>query len=120
MTEAYLAHARNVTRGTADRRLNCAVDAVEDLVRRDPDAAWAVVVELISRADDDAILAYIAAGPLENLVVLHGTQVIGRIEAHAAADSRFRRALTGIWVEGDVPEEISKRLELIVRDASPL
>jgi hypothetical protein len=115
LVTAYLAHARSASSGNSDSGLDWATDEVEALVRRDPDSAWPLMLEMIRLADNDQVLAYIAAGPLENLVVLHGPHVIDRIEAWAAADGKFRRALTGVWVEGFVPDDIKRRLETIIR-----
>ena len=36
---------------------------VDDLVHRDPEAGWALILELIAAASDDRLLANVAAGP---------------------------------------------------------
>jgi hypothetical protein len=40
---------------------------LDELVRYHPEEAWAVVQEVLDLVDDDA-LAYVAAGPLEDLI----------------------------------------------------
>ncbi len=57
-----------------------AFEAVEDLGQRDPEALWSFLREALRRAHDDATLAYIAAGPLENLLVAYGETFIDRVE----------------------------------------
>ena len=51
----------------------------------------------IRRAGGDATLAYIAAGPLEDLIVQHGEQFMDRIELEAGREPKVRRALRGVW-----------------------
>jgi hypothetical protein len=47
------------------------------------------------------VLAYIAAGPLEDLLKLHGLHVIARVEQESKTDVRLQLALSGVW--GIVP-----------------
>ena len=47
------------------------------------------------------MLAYIAAGPLEDLLKLHGLHVIARVEQESKTDVRLQLALSGVW--GIVP-----------------
>jgi hypothetical protein len=51
---------------------------------------------LIADASDEKSLAYVAAGPLEDLLHKHGDVVIDRVELHARTDPKFRLALTGV------------------------
>ncbi|SRR6266545_2957269 len=120
LRDAYLLHAIAASHGESAEDTAWASDAFEALVRTDPDEAWPLIIDVLNRAADDATLAYIAAGPLENLIVLHSSRVIDRIEATARRNEQFRRALTGVWAQGDIPEEISKRLENAVAGESPL
>lgn len=85
---------------------------IERLVRHGPpEAAWDLVVRVLRRAPDDGELGLLAAGPLEDLVRRWGTALVGRIEAEAAADERFRWALGGNWLQvGDVPPEVQGRI----------
>ena len=45
-----------------------AFEEMDSLVHDDPQAAWAVTKLAIDNAPTDAVLAYIAAGPLEDLL----------------------------------------------------
>jgi hypothetical protein len=69
---------------------------VDDLVRRDPEAGWALILELIAAAPDDRILANVAAGPLEDLLSRVAERFIDRVEVEARRDLKFRRCLTGL------------------------
>jgi uncharacterized protein DUF6869 len=70
---------------------------VDDIVHDEPDKGLEITLLLLNKAgDDDAILAYVAAGPLEDLLRLHGSQVIDRIEQESKDDSRLQLALSGV------------------------
>jgi hypothetical protein len=89
---------------------------VEEMVKRDPDAAWPFVLDLVSRAEDDRMLALIAAGPLEELIIAHGDRLIERIEAVAPGDLKFRPALRGVWGQNDMSRNVLQRLGDLLRD----
>src|SRR4026209_1082929 len=104
---AYLAHAHRVSHQLSrgeDTAWAC--DALDALVKNDPDAAWPLIVEIFNDAADDSTLAYIATGPLEELIVLHSSEVIDRIESTAATNGQLRRALSGVWVQGNIPSQV--------------
>ena len=97
LVDAYLAHARECFRdGDKDPYFD-AWEQVHDMVGDRPEEGWTLILQLIERAADEQVLAYIAAGPLEDLIKWHGPQFIERIEAHASIDAKFRRALRGVW-----------------------
>ena len=85
-----------------------------------PEAAWPAIVRLVACAENDEALAYIAAGPLENLLADHGPTFIERVEAQAAHDSRFRRALKGVWGENRMEEDVIRRIAALVEREPPL
>ncbi len=73
-----------------------------ELVDDDPETAWKLILILIEKADTDRLLAYIAAGVLEDLVRGHFEAFIDRIEEKARQWPKFRRALTGVWFGTDL------------------
>lgn len=91
LAEAYLRyHARK------DQADQWAWEAVE-LVNHNPDEAWQIVCALVDKAANDETLAYVAAGPLEDLLKKHGPAVIDRVEEKSSNDPRFQLALSGVW-----------------------
>jgi len=75
-----------------------AFDRVLEIVRDKPDVALELTLLLLKKAGDDgAVLAYVAAGPLEDLLNLHGLQVIERFEQESKTDLRLQLALSGVW-----------------------
>ena len=87
--------------------LFAAWERVDELVRRDPESGWSLVLELIAAAADDRILANVAAGPLEDLLSRDPDRFIERIELEARRDPKFRRCLTGVW---GIPQRIKDRV----------
>ena len=72
--------------------------------------AWELVRTLLRQAEDDD-LSFHAAGPLEDLVVLRGAELVDEIEAEARADKRFRWALGCIWLShGALPAAVLERV----------
>jgi hypothetical protein len=65
---------------------------------------------LVELAPDDAALAYVAAGPLEDLVREHLERFADRLVEQARRDPRFRDALKGVWGWENVDPGIRRRL----------
>jgi hypothetical protein len=80
-----------------------AVEQVDALALGDPQAGWDTTLNVINRAVSDSALAYIAAGPLEDLLNCHGAAVIGPIEQECLTNERLRLALSGVWIDRENP-----------------
>jgi len=104
----------------ASRPLHWASDEVRKAVDEDPLRALSVLAKAAAAAPGDQDLALIAAGPLEDLLCLHGVQVIDEVERLAAKDERFRRALSGVWGEDGVAPAVWARVEACLGDAPRL
>jgi hypothetical protein len=116
LIEGYLAHAEARCLHGDDGDLAPAWWQMRDLVERDPEAAWLVVVEMVQRITRDEVLAYVAAGPLEDLLCGHPRTFIDRVESLAGSDAKFRRALSGVWPRTDVPEDVVARIDAVLGD----
>ena len=120
LLSTYLAKAASEEASGANDVRFWAVEAMWDMVARDPEGAWSILLELIGRADGDRALAYIAAGPLENFLVAYGEAFLPRVEAEAGRNAKFRRALVGVWGENRMPEDLVRRLHALVEGEPPL
>ena len=120
LLSAYLARAASEGDSGADDERFWAVEAMWDIVEKDPDGAWSILLELIRRADGDRALAYIAAGPLENFLVAHGERYLPQVETEAGRNAKFRRALVGVWGENRMSEDLVRRLHALVEGEPPL
>ena len=80
-----------------------AIDEVDTLVLRDPERGWEITRTLVNRALTEEALAYVAAGPLEDLLNHHGAAVMVQIEQECLTNDHLRLALSGVWIEGENP-----------------
>lgn len=71
------------------------------LCESSPEDAWEVILALVHATRADTLLQAIGAGPLADLMTLHGEQYIALVEGEAAADARFRMAMTGAWLDSE-------------------
>lgn len=75
-----------------------ASDRLWEIVRDEPDVALELTLLLLKKeGDHDAVLAYVAAGPLEDLLKRHGLHVIDRLEQESKTDPRLQLVLSGVW-----------------------
>lgn len=72
------------------------VEHVEELVRDDPSSAWQIIRILLETAPSEEALGYVAAGPLENLLILHGDAIADQIRVGALGSERVREALSRV------------------------
>jgi Family of unknown function (DUF6869) len=118
LAEVYWEHYRRTTSKTRALRLSAsdtrwALEEVEDRVRSEPEAMIAVLVAIADAAPDDVALAYLGAGPVEDVIVHHGSDVvIDRIEGAANRSENFRKAVSCAWFDDRVPGTISARLRV--------
>jgi hypothetical protein len=73
------------------------MDRGDDLVRRDPDSAWFLILEVLRRDASPQVLEILSAGPLEDLLAKHGPSVIERVESEARANPPLASLLGGVW-----------------------
>jgi hypothetical protein len=62
-----------------------------------PEQQWKFILAAVGHAQSDDELGHIAAGPIEHLLGWHGAKYISAVEAQAASDSKFAKAITGVW-----------------------
>ena len=88
---------------------------LDDSCRENPTMAFQIIEEIHHRIADGKpinyqLMAILAAGPLEALIVHNGSTVIDRIESLASHDIEFRKCLTGVWRSG-TPNELFARVQ---------
>jgi hypothetical protein len=82
-----------------------------ELIQDDPETAWNII-QIIRREGSDKVLANLAAGPLEDLLVAHGDRFIDRIEALAGHDTQFRKLLGATW-QNSIPGTLWSRIKAV-------
>jgi hypothetical protein len=102
LADAYLRH--HALNAKEDQ---WAFGRVMDMCRDEPQQVLCLTLLLISKAgNDDRVLAYVAAGPLEDILSGHGLAVIDRIERESEGNVRLQLALSGVWgLEGTAVHE---------------
>lgn len=103
LVDRYFEHVRGTTGDDAFD----VVEEVDELARADPMTAWKVVRALVDAAPSDDALSYIAAGPLEILLRMHGETVVSRIRHDAERNERVAEALRHVLVS---EQELSARV----------
>jgi hypothetical protein len=75
-----------------------------DVVRDEPEIAWPAILQILQRELTEDQIAVLAAGPLEDLMAVHGAQFIERVESEAARNPRLNHLLGGVWQSKMEPE----------------
>jgi hypothetical protein len=76
------------------------------------------IVELIHACHNDAEIAYVAAGPLEDLFNKHHLAVKDQLNELVRKDEKMRKAIQGVWLAQGSPsrktlDEILKKYNLL-------
>jgi hypothetical protein len=117
LVAGWIAHAE---RGPKGKQYFWAWNGLYDLVHKDPEHAWPVIRKLVADAPSDRVLANVAAGPLQDLLVYHQWAFIDRLLAAAKSDARFRRCLWGSrGGSSRLDEEVRARVDQAVRGVPP-
>jgi|JI10StandDraft_1071094.scaffolds.fasta_scaffold1336878_1 hypothetical protein len=82
------------------------------LVKINPTKALEVIAQVLHSTEDEFVLSNLAAGPLEDLLRIHGASVLENLEIYARQDNRFRNLLA--QVDKVVPDDIWKRIEALL------
>lgn len=96
-------------------RRDDAFEAVSAMSAYDPDQCWRFL-EIARRADlSDLQLAFLPAGPFEDMLKRHGVEVIARVEEAAHADPKMRVLAATVWRAGMSDEVWDRILALRTR-----
>jgi hypothetical protein len=118
LINTYFKNWECVEKGQSDNEHFWAWETIEDMVFKEPIRGLEITIKILRLCKDDKALAYVAAGPLENLFVYHGRKIIDRITKEADKDPRIQLALSGVWLNENnkaYPEwkELMKRYKLL-------
>lgn len=90
------------------------------LTQDHPQLGLAATLAAIAACQTPEDVALVAAGPLEDLIAMHGATLIDAIEERAARDPRFAYALTGVWPPDGIGPLLWARIEAARRDVPGL
>ncbi|MGD0631176.1 MAG: DUF6869 domain-containing protein [Terracidiphilus sp.] len=83
-----------------------------DIEYHQPKILWTMILAIHSRHQSIHIKQVLSAGPLENLLALHGEGFIDRVESEAQRDPSFANLLGGVW-KNRMPEEVWQRVQAV-------
>jgi uncharacterized protein DUF6869 len=118
LIDGYWKHYRLSTGSRQERsdadKWAWAWDDVEGAVMEPSANTFEMLMALVESAADDDALAYIGAGPLEDLINSHGVQFAGQIEESARRVPKFRTALAHVHLSSNVSASVRERLARIM------
>jgi hypothetical protein len=80
------------------------------LIRWLPQKAWRVILIVWSMDQSPKTVQNLSAGPIEDLLVKHGGEMIPLVEAEAKGDPTFARLLGGVW-KNQMTDEVWERVQ---------
>jgi hypothetical protein len=83
-------------------------DEIWEITGSDSERLWEVIKAMIVAAPNEDELAYIGAGPIEDLLSGYGDEFIDRIEHYAETNEKFRFALSCAYKSGS--DEVWQRV----------
>lgn len=97
---------------TKDDSLFWAFEKLDNLCEESPELAWEVILEIFHLNPGPEVLANLAAGPLEEILHLHGREFVDRFEILTRQNPKFVPVAKGVWISG-APKEVSERVHEI-------
>lgn len=96
----------------SNREIGWAVEQMWELENEAPKDLWKAILVIhgLNSSQEAVIVQNLSAGPLEMLLIKHGSQFIERIEEEARKDPRFATLLGGVD-KNRMPEEIWSRVK---------
>ena len=109
LVDAYLRHY-----ATGDQSLLWAFSEVNAITFRQAERGWNIALALIAAAPTDDALGYVVAGPLEEVLEVHGNLLMDLVEERALVDAKFRNALSRVVCFDDsMPSHIRDRINRV-------
>ena len=105
----YARYAAQAAREEEAPDLFWTFELMDWLATHRPDTAWEVLRATLDHCTRAEEVAFLAAGPAEDLIRTHGPALIDRIATSAAHSARVRFLLSGVW-QGDTPPLLWARI----------
>lgn len=87
-------------------------EALSDLCDQSPDVCIEVIGRILALNDEDFIVSNLAAGPLEDLLVKHGDDVVEKIVSLAKSHSIWKKLLGGVW-QNDINDQVWLKIKSV-------
>lgn len=109
LVRAYVEYARTDETSQRKDELFWAFKTVSRLSEQEPEQCFDFIVAVLRYDQGDRVMELVAAGPMEDLLVHHGPDVIDRLEATAKLNPAFRDMLGGVW-RNEITESVWNRV----------
>jgi len=90
-----------------------AYDAVHDLVARSPYLAWKLILTVVELSRNERVLGMLAAGPVEDLLVGYGSEILPDLLSSLPSNPALLRILEGVWTTR-MDREVARKIASIV------
>lgn len=78
-----------------------AVDEVINMAAEEPQDLWQIILKILELDNSDEVARAVGAGPLEDLMVHHGEEFIGKVEEQVSRSDAFKTAMKSVWLDSD-------------------
>lgn len=115
VVEEWLSWARWQTAPVNEGKVNnelIGFDEFDWIVREHPEHAWQCILATVDDARAKPFLGILAAGPIEDLLGMHGNAFIERVEQEARTNPLFAWTLGGVW-QCQMTDEIWARIQQV-------
>lgn len=120
LIDGWIKHAENGVRsgGQVSEETFWAHEMMSKMCQLDPEAAWEVIQRIVERVDDEAVLAFVGSGPLEDLLAQHGSDFVDRVIGKIESDKKFAEVATSVW-QNVIAADVWMRLQKALGETPP-
>ena len=111
LADAWIRY-RHAPSGSAEREEAAWATDLYELEYNDPETLWELILAIHARDQSSWIQGPLSAGPVENLLAMHGDKFIGRVETEARRDAAFAHLLGGAW-KNTMSDDVWQRLQAV-------
>ena len=112
LAEVWISHAKGASDKKDTDTYAWAWDEEFDLKYENPKLLWELIQEIHARDENSSVVEVLSAGPLEDLLSMHGPDFIDSIERKAKQDPGFAFLLGGIW-KSSINNEVWERVQKV-------
>jgi hypothetical protein len=110
LAEAWISHAKVIIEEKDTDTFVWAWDEEFDLKYENPKLLWELIQEIHAKDKNGSVTKVLSAGPLEDLLSMHGQDFIDLIEIKAKQDPSFAFLLGGVW-RSSINEKVWERVQ---------
>jgi hypothetical protein len=104
---------QHTTRKDSERStMFLAYEELDRLIHDDLEEAWKVIRIIYKTDSSGHMLANVAAGPVEDILVYHGEEFIDPAEQLADNDPIFKKLLGAVW-RNNIPQDVWMRVKAV-------